>query len=83
MNSADAKVDAIVVDGPEGPGPLRRINYVRVSKAIEVEWGVNFDLVELRDEKNEYAGVRYLDEIRPATEDERREWEVKVSQVRQ
>lgn len=74
MNSSDATVDAIVVDEPEGPGPLRRINYVRVSKAAEAEWGVNFDLVELRDEKNEYAGVRYLDEIRLATEEERKEW---------
>ncbi len=73
MNPTDAKVDAIVVDAPEGQlGPLRRINYVRESKAKG--WGMDFDLVGLRDEKGEYAGVRYIEEIRLPTSDERKEW---------
>jgi len=72
MTRDEAKVDAIVVDSGEGlSGPVRRINYRKHSSA-----GPMFDLVELRDQRNQFAGYRYLNEIRLATPQERATWKV-------
>ena len=77
ISRLEAVVGAIVVevglDGTTATSPARRIGFVHESHTAPM-----LDVMELRDEHNQYAGIRYPDEVRLATDAERAVWEEKA-----